>query len=379
MKNILIVLILSLIVIWGCNSNNEPSKTNPRYAYYQILHGDSSGFYEYDVNAGEKKLLTKKNIIKATHVADNGRFVILEHDDFDSYFEFHGVCNGDLIEVPLPDKNEYFTGFPDENDKDIPMEIDEAGHNFAFFSYKTISNSQDIYYKPFLVTFNCEEWKMNINDIHDKIDAKTEDSLLTVNVYKDLLYSDGILYFKIGCTFKDNTKQNYLASVINSNIEITPLQDNKGSFLSGIFVEPFCTNAFFFYNNEIVVEESCNSDFTKKNSIDVYNYNNLIDNFHTQDVNFKKYGFNDQGFRSIDLMTQQVTEFNLISDKFIELDATSDGSQCAVSPDGKFIGLSINNGNSHVFLWDKINNDLISIDENDSTAIMLTVSGDITE
>jgi hypothetical protein len=293
-----IIVALLLIFLAGCKSSNDPANDESGMIYYYALQdndvaADGSGFFSYDVSSNTETLMTIKKIIKATHIADNGRFVALEETK-EGEIEFYGICDGNLIKVPKP--SEYNNVFETINYKnsiaDYPMEIDKAGHNFVFLTYHRDMDDEIMYF-PVLARFNCEEWKMNIIDFKDDFLKKLPEMPQEVLPNPDILIEDDEIYFSLNVNFSNRNEQ-YICLIKDDKLTLMHKADSPSNIRLLSCMKSFDRYLFIEtdYGNIIKKIKLSENGIEEMNQNSKMSFKNNCKNFHKIHKNYL-YGIKD--------------------------------------------------------------------------------------
>lgn len=357
MKKLLFILVVSLILN-SCDNSNEPNTSSSRFLYYSLVGGDEGGFYQYDFQ-GDIKLITKKNIVKSTQIADNGRFVFLESDTNDGGFNYYGLCEGNLLEVPKPESSEYLINIYNNDFESIPMQIDNAGHNFVYIIHKNINEETNNYFRPYAANFNCEKWEMQIIDLHKLIDENTTRDLKYVKIYPDIVTYEEYFYAIAACEFTDEVKTNHLIKFNSEFFKSFPIQVMHETKLVAVIDNEFRRMIYHFRNNEMIVEENCADSYKVVNSVDMYEFMNKTTDFNTIYDEHTILGFSsDNSFRSFNTLTGGTKNFSNVDAIAQSGTYQKKYSQVCVSSDDNYFAISFDALNSKLLLYNVENDNV---------------------
>lgn len=358
---------LLILIIFSCTNSTDVEKFE-RFAYFSVYDNDAAGFYSYNFEDQSTKLITKKNIVKSSLIADNGRFVVIEKDPSDHEFNYYGICDGNLLDVPLPDENEYFTDFPGKDLSKVPMQIDNAGHNFLYFVYKIEEVDNSNYFRPFLVKFNCEEWKMEMFDLHNKLEIENSEIYKKIEIIDDVIAVNNKFYFLVNITSHDNISRVNLIKIDENEIAIMPVQILGDVKLVGVIDNEFRKNILIFKNNELIIEEDCVDSYKVGNLIDVYDFMNQSFDYNTIPNAEILYGFSDVAFRSMNIFSGDITEYEKISDIYSLGKYSKSQTQSVISQDNEVILSAMNGAKTNLLIYHNHNQSISKILEWDNAS-----------
>jgi hypothetical protein len=367
MKIKLTISLIFILFAFGCTNSNEPNEPQTRTIYYLKDHSGSMALFNFNTDENMPELMSMKNIKNSTMVAENGRLVLLEENDYKNV-SFYGVCEGNLIEVPMPDdiSNEYETAYYNIDVKDYPMQIDNEGHNFIFMTFFKQPES-DLMLFPILARFNCEKWEMNIinfkNDFLNRLDKEIESIFPNPNI---IINKSGEIFFSV-LIKHNNISKNLICKIVNeklqniyfinspSPIRLLGCMSNMDRF---IYVETDYGEIIKKF--EITADQLI--EINQNSQLDIGNHNNNIyQNYY--------YSFEDDDLIKMDL-NSGVKQILLSGEEINELLPNAEPKECIVSADGKSVAfILMQNGKHHLYYLNE-NSKAIFVDRSESIDLL---------